>query len=647
MCRCNMENIENELNQCLQELGDYPIVYLNNCDQYEFITKSAANPILSVTDLIDYIKYANEYRTSFFTQNREVLLNLMAEIKNLFDELNSTDGVNSDFNMTPHDIFTPSSRTNFNISLIDFETQLIAYIKIIITNKYTPDYFDIFYNRVLSDNRTKNTLEQLGKEYNITRERIRQKEQMADILVANHFKHLLANHENILLPDPILYMHIIRFKRLLYSFADTPITNYDLIDALYTTFGGQIHEGTTISKTMLHLCQLLGFIKIDVSLPHIKFIMCAQNSQVSHEVANIMRHIYYFTEQRNVTTFTVDEVVEYISNITNNQTSREIVVRAISILSFTDEISDGIYKLRYEYLQTIQNQVFHILAERNTSLHIDEIVNELNKRTSLYKKNLTRQSISNRLSNDDRFAPIGKSGFWALESMNVETGTIVETIIKVLRAHNSPLPIEEIYELVKKLRPVEFNSINIYINDSVNLFSRFTYGHWGLSEWSHRLKTWNLSDIQTAIREYFSIHNSQSEILFSDLQDYIEDQSKIPASSVRSLIINSHIISSRELYGKTFVTLTNIVTKKRKYTQSVSLSSQIIEDILNMLKNQPNNAMLLQELIDIIVPKYQCSKATIYAAISKSSNLTKHDDMMGKTVVTLSSDFLSRPIIYV
>jgi len=157
----------------------------------------------------------------------------------------------------------------------------------------------------------------------------------------------------------------------------------------------------------------------------------------------------------------------------------------IGLCSSIERRTDGNVWGRFEFLKGRGNQIARVLFESGQPMSFRAIAREINHRlvTSGQRQAGKLRTLSNQISADGRFAPIGKSGHWGLKSwQHLETGSIVNLMEEYLMTYNRPATVDEIYAYVRERRPVSKKSIIIYVQDK-SIFVKADRTRWGLAEW--------------------------------------------------------------------------------------------------------------------------------------------------------------------
>lgn len=111
-----------------------------------------------------------------------------------------------------------------------------------------------------------------------------------------------------------------------------------------------------------------------------------------------------------------------------------------------------------------REKIHLVLKEFGKPLHFTEIA-ELIDKHKLGKKRAHPQTVHNELIKDSRFVLIGR-GIYALSEWGYEEGTIKDVLRDILEKSKKPLRRDEILEKVMKVRKVKKTTIMINLNNS-------------------------------------------------------------------------------------------------------------------------------------------------------------------------------------
>ena len=128
--------------------------------------------------------------------------------------------------------------------------------------------------------------------------------------------------------------------------------------------------------------------------------------------------------------------------------------------------------------KTIRDRVYLVLKKSGRPLHFTDIAKYSHK-YGLDKKVPHIQTVHNELIKDKRFVLVGR-GMYALEEHGYEPGTVKEVLIK-LRKKNGPQKANKIVELVNSQRFVKENTVILNLQNK-SLFKKLDDGRYGVKE---------------------------------------------------------------------------------------------------------------------------------------------------------------------
>jgi len=293
------------------------------------------------------------------------------------------------------------------------------------------------------------TLEEIGKKFNVTRERIRQIENSALKKIKK-----IENLEEILKPIEV-------------------IANQTLEE-----FGGLMLEKNLIKKILT----LPGYTPTNRAIIH--FILTKLLSEKFHLISsdNYFHNCWKLpTVSHEIITGILDNLVEIIKQSKKPLSAKEIIEK----IDFEhlpeyikDKIDDQIAHSLLETCKTVNTNPFNewglagwnlislkrmsdkiylILQKEGKSLHFTEIAQKINE-IGFDSKKANPATIHNELILDDKYVLVGR-GIYALKEWGYQPGTVADVIEQVLREAGEPLSREEIIERVAKIRMVKRSTI--------------------------------------------------------------------------------------------------------------------------------------------------------------------------------------------
>ena len=126
--------------------------------------------------------------------------------------------------------------------------------------------------------------------------------------------------------------------------------------------------------------------------------------------------------------------------------------------------------------KSIRDKTYLVLARHGRPLHFSDIAHHV-RGLGTNKRNVTVQAVHNELIKDQRFILIGR-GIYALAEWGYTPGTVAEIIASVLRDEPNPLHKDEIVRRVLMKRQVKTTTIilNLQEKDQFVRTAKATYG---------------------------------------------------------------------------------------------------------------------------------------------------------------------------
>jgi hypothetical protein len=114
-------------------------------------------------------------------------------------------------------------------------------------------------------------------------------------------------------------------------------------------------------------------------------------------------------------------------------------------------------------------------------LEVTDLINQLNERMgSLASRPALSQTVHNELIRDQRFVLVGR-GLYALKEWGYEPGTVKEVIIRILNQSKSPLTREEIVDRVLEQRMVQETTVLLNLSREED-FKKLPGGYYRLTK---------------------------------------------------------------------------------------------------------------------------------------------------------------------
>lgn len=309
---------------------------------------------------------------------------------------------------------------------------------------------DVVHKRFgLKDGRRR-TLEEIGDEYGITRERVRQIENVAKValvgsehmdrlewffeLLRSHFsahggmraEHKLFDEDSEKFFSPALKKHLARaYLYFLLSLHESFIRHPET-DAFHTVWALAETDPSLVKKSV---ADLVG--KLDV-----------HHEPIAREL--LLEWFAGLTKEEKI------HVLEsYLAM------SKQIDANVFGEYGLTDwpEIS----------IRGVRDKAYLVLKKHKEPLHFRDIVSRINT-TFGGKKSAHPQTVHNELIKNNKFVLVGR-GTYALSEWGYKPGKVADVLVRVFRDEGGPLSKEEIVRAVLKERAVKPNTIALNLQN--------------------------------------------------------------------------------------------------------------------------------------------------------------------------------------
>jgi hypothetical protein len=319
--------------------------------------------------------------------------------------------------------------------------ELLSNLFLVLTDKESM----VIKKRFALQGHHKQTLEKIGKQFNVTRERIRQIESIALGKLRRTVRTTRLDEVN------------------------------DLAKSILRSHGGLMREDTLISAV---LKRIIGGSDVDGAVLRLSFSIDSEMAQGSRsntfapfwrleslsmeDVTLIVNAIVKVLRKRRGCV-KLEEVVTAVHGLNLFQgrvPSRELMGSCLSIDERFREIPEGwgLTEWRFVRPRSIRDKVEIILKKTGQPLHFMEIANRI-REAKFDHKNVTVQAVHNELIRYPQFVLVGR-GLYALKEWGYEPGTVADVIERILK-DKGPLSKKEIIAEVAKQRTVKVGTISL------------------------------------------------------------------------------------------------------------------------------------------------------------------------------------------
>lgn len=307
----------------------------------------------------------------------------------------------------------------------------------------TPKEKEVIMKRFSIENGSRYTLEQIGKKFGVTRERVRQIEKIA----LNKLKRTAVNTS--LKPIANLALELLNKN-------GGVVIEEKLVNEILKVMGLQgEHDGAIVKLTIAITPSILHAARSEThqSYYHLKNI-------ATNDVENMAKKAIQTLEKK---TDVVEEgklLTEMALAFTDVNHTPEFILSAVSTDVRIKKIGNGYGLMTWRHVnpKSIRDKAFIILKKVNKPMHFGEIADAI-KAEGFDKKSVTIQAVHNELIRYENFVLVGR-GLYGLKEWGYQEGTVSD-IIESLLVKKSPMTKQEITNGVLKQRIVKKGTISL------------------------------------------------------------------------------------------------------------------------------------------------------------------------------------------
>ena len=327
---------------------------------------------------------------------------------------------------------------NINTTLLNL-SGVIEDIFMVLTDKEK----EIIVRRFSLNNRTKETLESIGKSFSVTRERIRQIEESA-------LKKLRRTLDNTQLQG------VVELSAEILEKNDGLMSEKNLISKLirYTNQG-------EIDGHIIKLALTIDENILSVKLKKGNELLDAWRSErVSEKNIRAALDALHKTLKKEKDVCSEKELISKAKKFMTTDLSSQFLRSALTISTNFKETDKGwgLTEWRHINPKSIRDKSYVILKQNSKDpMHFVEITNKIIE-SSFDKKAVTVQAVHNELIRNTMFVLVGR-GLYALREWGVTDGTVSDVIADILKNAKEPMHKNEIVEAVLGRRVVKQGTI--------------------------------------------------------------------------------------------------------------------------------------------------------------------------------------------
>ncbi|MBM3227688.1 hypothetical protein FJZ27_02375 [Candidatus Peribacteria bacterium] len=319
--------------------------------------------------------------------------------------------------------------------------EILSNLFLVLTDKES----QVIRRRFALQGHQKQTLEKIGKQFNVTRERIRQIESIALSKLRRTVRTTRLDEVNEIARSVLRQHGGVQREDALISAVLQRVESSSEIDGavlrLSFSIDTDLHEGSR-SSTFAPFWRLESLSMEDVSTIVNSMVKVLKKRKTCSALAEMVAS------------------VQGLNLFSGRVPSVELIESCLTVDERFRQIPEGwgLTEWRFVRPRSIRDKVEIILKKSGQPLHFMEIANRI-RETKFDHKNVTVQAVHNELIRYPQFVLVGR-GLYALREWGYEAGTVADVIERILR-DKGPMSKRDIIAEVAKQRTVKVGTISL------------------------------------------------------------------------------------------------------------------------------------------------------------------------------------------
>ncbi len=304
---------------------------------------------------------------------------------------------------------------------------------------------EVVVRRFSLDNKERQTLESIGKSFNVTRERVRQIEKIA-----------LGKLKRTVNSTKLRFIHDLASAILKEN--GGLLLEDELVDAVLAAIENTEDVDAHIVRLSLSICPEINFIEKN-NLYRLAWHLNTISSVLIRElletaVATLKASKAILPHEELIQELTGSKIAQGL-NLSHN-----FYKSLLSIDCRIKEVKEGYGLMTWRHInpKSIRDKALIVLRRESKPLHFVDIASRIMD-SHFDPKKVTVQAVHNELIRYDQFVLVGR-GLYALKEWGYEEGTVTD-IIESLLEKKSPMTKQEIIKGVLKQRQVKKGTISL------------------------------------------------------------------------------------------------------------------------------------------------------------------------------------------
>lgn len=305
---------------------------------------------------------------------------------------------------------------------------------------------DVITRRFSLNNQPKQTLEKIGETFSVTRERVRQIENIALSKLRRTINNTKFHRINKLAKEIITQRGGIMLED-------------DLISEMLSVFLKRGDADANIIKlSMVIDPELSKQDKSDVFYPFWTYnsIRISEVRKINDSGISLLKKRSDVIEESKLVT-----ELKAIFSRKEEEVFDKTLIAALSVDKRLKKVDGnwGLIEWRHINPRSIRDKAYIVLKKAKKPLHFVDIANKISE-VGFDRKVVTVQAVHNELIRCDKFVLVGR-GLYVLKEWGYKEGTVADVIEEILSEKGEPMTKQEIIESVLKQRHVRIGTISL------------------------------------------------------------------------------------------------------------------------------------------------------------------------------------------
>ncbi|MBL9153764.1 MAG: hypothetical protein JNK37_14820 [Verrucomicrobiales bacterium] len=383
----------------------------------------------------------------------------------------------------------------------------------------------VFDERLMKSREERPTLEKVGQQFQVTRERIRQLEALSISRIRNAI--FDGDYDQTLFRfRPEVETLVRRASRFLSEFGERIWKTPEWIRELATIW--EVPE-QFISRNLTLITEILGYGEYSGRGSGDGWLVFPASVTKEMRQAQLTRIevIEDILADKPLPIRPLDLLPECNQRLGDNAILPDDLEQLFDLSDRIVTDDQGLISIRFDLL-TLGQQALRVIVESGEPLHYNEIARLIDERNPESKASEREGRITAHFVRQSQLSPIGRTGQWTWVAWDIETGTVSEVAQRALEEAGEALTSSQLHEEVAAKRPIAATSLRFILQKNPSVFTELGPNLWGLKKWGDAaLATsghWTHEALSAFLEDFFA-EEGTDEVVFSKLRKQFEQGS--------------------------------------------------------------------------------------------------------------------------